>query len=261
MGNKQSRALRKSRNPAAAPQAASTSAPAVAQPTIPATTTAEPTAAPVTAADAVTTTDASQPASAPKKPHIYVVIHSMWGHIKTLADEIVAGIEAEGAKATLWRVDETLPKEVLEKMWAKSFEEIPPDDLTNADGFIFGFGTRYGAAPAQIKTFWDSTGQLWSKGALVGKFGAVFTSTATQHGGQEQTIATFVYHYVHHGILFVPLGYTNPLLNDNTEIIGGGPWGAGTLSNGDGSRQVSEKEKQIAKHQGQHFAKTVAKAL
>ncbi|KAJ3348032.1 hypothetical protein HDU83_001625 [Entophlyctis luteolus] len=197
------------------------------------------------------------------KPKVYVVIHSVWGHIKSLADAIVEGLEAQGVEATLWRVPETLPKEVLEKMWAKSFDDIPvikAEDLTNADGFIFGFGTRYGAASAQMKAFWDTTGGLWAKGALVGKYGACFTSSGTQHGGQETTIASFLSHYVHHGIVFVPLGYTTPLLNDNSELIGGGPWGAATISGGDGSRQVSDKEKQIAKHQGEHFAKILKKA-
>ncbi|KAJ3102635.1 hypothetical protein HK100_004339 [Physocladia obscura] len=143
-------------------------------------------------------------------------------------------------------------------MWAKTFDEIPVvsvDDLAAADGFIFGFGTRFGSPAAQVKAFWDATGALWASGALAGKYGGVFTSTGSQHGGQETTIQTFLSHYVHHGINFVPIGFAHPFLQDNSEIIGGSPWGAGTVAGGDGSRQVSDKEKAIAKFQGEQFAK------
>ncbi|KAJ3333948.1 hypothetical protein HDU76_000548 [Blyttiomyces sp. JEL0837] len=197
---------------------------------------------------------------APKK--VYVVIHSLWGHIRALGEQVVKGLKAEGVEATLYRIEETLPAEALGKMYAKTFDDIPvinPEQLTEPDGLIFGFGTRYGSAPAQVKAFWDKTGGLWAKGALVGKYGAVFTSTASQHGGQETTVMTFITHYVHHGIIFVPMGYTTPLINDNTEVVGGGPWGAGTVTNSDGSRQPSEKELQVAEHQGKHFAKTLNK--
>ncbi|KAJ1557012.1 hypothetical protein HK405_001109, partial [Cladochytrium tenue] len=119
--------------------------------------------------------------------------------------------------------------------------------------------TRYGTAPAQIKAFWDQTGGLWGAGALVGKYGAVFTSTGTQHGGQETTILTFLPHYVHHGINFVPLGYTASDVNNIEEVLGGGPWGAGVVTGGQGQRQASEKELAVAKHQGVHFAKTLNK--
>ncbi|KAJ1560100.1 hypothetical protein HK096_009997, partial [Nowakowskiella sp. JEL0078] len=124
-----------------------------------------------------------------------------------LAKSVAKGITEAGGEAKIFKVPETLSKEVLEKLHAKTVDlpEITPEILAEYDGFIFGFGTRYGAAPAQIKAFWDSTGQLWSKGALVGKFGGVFTSTATQHGGQETTILTFLTHYVHHGVIYVPI--------------------------------------------------------
>ncbi|KAJ3410240.1 hypothetical protein HDV05_004011 [Chytridiales sp. JEL 0842] len=192
---------------------------------------------------------------------VYVVIHSLWGHIKTLAEEIVKGLKTEeGIEVKLFRVAETLPAEVLGKMHAATFEDIPilePKDLTKADGFIFGFGTRYGNAPAQIKAFWDATGQMWAKGELVGKLGGVFTSTASQHGGQETTIASFISHYVHHGVIYVPLGFTDPTLFDLTEVVGGSPWGAGTIAAGDGSRKVTAKELTIAHTQGKNFAKTI----
>ncbi|KAJ3233789.1 hypothetical protein HDU78_006225 [Chytriomyces hyalinus] len=198
------------------------------------------------------------------KPVVYVVIHSLWGHIKTVAESVVEGLEAEGVEAKLFRVKETLPEEVLGKMYASAFDSIPvlePQDLVKADGFIFGFGTRFGAAPAQVKAFWDATGGLWATQALAGKYGGVFTSTGTQHGGQEITISSFISHYVHHGVLFVPLGYGTPLISGVDEVFGGGPWGAGTLSDGNGSRQVSQREKDIAKYQGESFAKTIKKTF
>ncbi|KAJ3289083.1 hypothetical protein HDU79_004322 [Rhizoclosmatium sp. JEL0117] len=196
----------------------------------------------------------------PAKPVVHVVIHSFWGHIKTLADEIVQGLESEGAEAKLFRVPETLPTEVLGKMHANAFEDIPvitPEELAKADGFLFGFGTRFGGAPAQVKAFWDSTGGLWATGALAGKFGGAFTSSGTQHGGQETTIASFISHYVHHGVIFVPLGFAPKGVSGVDEVSGGTPWGASTISGSDGSRQVSEREKGVAREQGVNFAKTL----
>ncbi|KAJ3061800.1 hypothetical protein HK102_008988 [Quaeritorhiza haematococci] len=198
------------------------------------------------------------------KPKIFVVIYSMYGHIKQLAEAVVKGIKASGvADVELYRVPETLPKEVLEKMHAAKFDDIPvlkPEDLTKADGFLFGIPTRYGLAPAQVKAFWDATGGLWATQALAGKYAGVFTSTASQHGGQETTILTFIPHLAHHGIIYVPLGYGHKGLNDNSQLVGGGPWGAGTITNSDGSRQPSAVELEISEHQGKRFAETLAKA-
>ncbi|RKO88679.1 NAD(P)H:quinone oxidoreductase, type IV [Blyttiomyces helicus] len=197
------------------------------------------------------------------KPKIFVVIYSMYGHIKTLSEAIVKGLKEEGVDATLYRVEETLPDSVLTKMYARKFDEIPvlaPEDLVKADGFLFGIPTRFGTPAAQVKTFWDATGKLWATGALVGKYAGVFTSTGGQHGGMETTIFTFLPHLAHHGIIYVPLGYQAPELHDQSEIIGGSPWGAGTIAGGDGSRKVSEKEIQIALTQGRTFAKTILKA-
>ncbi|RKO88678.1 flavo protein-like protein [Blyttiomyces helicus] len=148
-------------------------------------------------------------------------------------------------------------------MYAQKFDEIPvlaPEDLVKADGFLFGIPTRFGTPAAQVKTFWDATGKLWGTGALVGKYAGVFTSTGGQHGGMETTIFTFLPHLAHHGIIYVPLGYQAPELHDQSEIIGGSPWGAGAIAGGDGSRKVSEKEIQIALTQGRTFSKTVLKA-
>ncbi|KAI9098742.1 flavoprotein-like protein [Phlyctochytrium arcticum] len=196
------------------------------------------------------------------KPNVYVVIYSMYGHIKTLAEEIIKGLNESGVNATLYQVKETLPQEVLDKMHAAKLDipVLDPKDLANADAFLFGFPTRYGQAAAQMKAFWDATGGLWSAGALVGKYAGCFTSTASQHGGQETTIMTFIPHLVHHGIIFVPLGYQSKVLFDNSEVIGGSPWGAGTIANGDGSRQPSAKELEIANTQGKTFGATVLKA-
>ncbi|KAJ1550649.1 hypothetical protein HK096_005756 [Nowakowskiella sp. JEL0078] len=212
--------------------------------------------------------------SASKKVKIAVVIYSTYGHIEKvqlLSESIAKGAEEAGAEVKIFKVPETLSKEVLELLHAKSWSidlmalqvdlpEITPEILAEYDGFLFGLPTRYGAAPAQVKAFWDSTGGLWSKGALVGKYGGIFTSTATQHGGQETTPFTFITHYAHHGINFVPIGFSTPLLFDNSEVLGGSPWGAGTIANGDGSRQPHEKELAIAEHQGKHFTNIVIKA-
>ncbi|KAI8585085.1 NAD(P)H:quinone oxidoreductase, type IV [Geranomyces variabilis] len=198
------------------------------------------------------------------KPVVYVVIYSTWGHIKTMAEAVMKGLnEAGNVTASLYQVAETLPDGVLEKMHAARFPDIPvldPKDLTNADAFLFGIPTRYGVPAAQVKAFWDATGGLWATGALVGKYAGAFTSTASQHGGQETTIYTFLPHLVHHGMIFVPLGYQSKVLFDNSEVIGGSPWGAGTVANGDGSRQPSAKELEIAETQGKTFAATVARA-
>ncbi|KAJ3218050.1 hypothetical protein HDU67_006750 [Dinochytrium kinnereticum] len=196
-------------------------------------------------------------------PKIYVVIYSSWGHIKTLGEHLAKGAREAGAEVKIFRVPETLPEEVTAKMHMAKFDDIPvitPAELEEADGFLFGLPTRYGVPAGQIKTFWDSTGQLWMKQALAGKYAGCFTSTATQCGGQETTIMTMIPHFVHHGMIFVPFGYGHPNLHDNTEVHGGGPWGAGTIAGGDGSRQPHEKELAVAHAQGKKFAEILTKA-
>lgn len=127
-------------------------------------------------------------------------------------------------------------------------------DLAKADAIILGLPTRFGVACAQMKAFWDSTGGHWSKGALVGKIGSVFFSTATQAGGQETTALTWYTQFVHHGMLIAPIGYSNPKLFDMSAPHGGSPYGAGTLAGPDGSRQPSDLELDVAEHQGKHVA-------
>jgi NAD(P)H dehydrogenase (quinone) len=186
---------------------------------------------------------------------VYVIIYSTWGHLKQLADEVVRGLKESGVEATLYQVSETLPKEVTTKMHAATFDIpiIQASDLVNADAFIFGLPTRFGCPPAQIKQFWDSTGQLWFSQALRGKYAATFFSTANLGGGQESTALTFLPNLVHHGIIYVPLG-NHAVISDISEVHGGSFYGAGTIAAADGSRQPSAKEKELAYYQGTSFA-------
>ena len=158
---------------------------------------------------------------------------------------------------TLLRCAETLTDEVLAKMGAPP----PADDpiataelLKSFDGFMFGLSARFGILPTQMKTLIDSTGGLWQTGALVGKPAATFFSTANQAGGQETAAFTFVTQLTHHGMIFVPLGYTDPSMFNNSEVHGASPWGSGTIANGDGSRMPSELEKKLAVHHGKRLA-------
>ncbi|ODQ67338.1 flavo protein WrbA [Nadsonia fulvescens var. elongata DSM 6958] len=199
---------------------------------------------------------------------IAVVIYSTYGHIRQLAEAEVKGIQSTGNEAVLLQVPETLPDDVLAKIHAPGPDSSIPvitdaSDLVQYDGFLIGIPTRYGTFPAQFKTFWDSTGGLWATGALHGKYVGQFVSTGTLGGGQEVTIRNTLSNYVHHGLIYVPLGYANNFgqLANLEEVHGGSPWGAGTLAGGDGSRQPSALELEIATIQGSSFAQTVAKAL
>ncbi|KAF1992090.1 benzoquinone reductase [Aulographum hederae CBS 113979] len=199
-------------------------------------------------------------------PKIAIVFYSMYGHIKQLAEAEKKGIEAAGGSCDLFQVAETLPEEVLTKMHAppkdsniKTLEN--PKDLEAYDGFLFGIPTRYGNFPAQWKTFWDKTGGQWASGGYWGKYAGLFIGTGTMGGGQESTAIAAMSTLTHHGFIYVPLGYKTvfPLMADLSEVRGGSPWGAGTFSGADGSRQPSDKELQIATAQGEAFYKTVAK--
>ena len=180
----------------------------------------------------------------------------------------------KGVDAQLYQVPETLPKDVLEKMHAAKFDipVITPADLVKADGFLLGLPTRYGMAPAQVKTFWDATGGLWAKGELAGKYCGMFTSSGTQHGGnklfwrltragQESTVFTFLPVLAHHGMIYVPFGYSSGLVSDNSEVLGGSPWGASTIAGSDGSRQPNDKECGIAFEQGASFGIILNKVI
>ncbi|KAL7751681.1 hypothetical protein RI367_002680 [Sorochytrium milnesiophthora] len=200
-----------------------------------------------------------------RKAVIYVVIYSTYHHVYKLAQSIKEGVDASGvAEATIFRVAETLPQEVLTKMHAPPPPDVPvitAQDLPKADGILFGAPTRFGTFPTQMRALLDSCGQLWQTGALAGKPAGLFFSTASQHGGQETTAFTAIPFFAHLGMPFIPLGYASPHLFNFKEVHGGGPWGAGTIAGGDGSRQPSEAELDVAKTQGKNFAAVAAKLL
>jgi len=195
---------------------------------------------------------------------VAIIIYSMYGHIARMAEAEKAGVEAAGGTATIYQIPETLPQEVLTKMHAPpkaNYPVIEPSGLTKHDAFLFGIPTRYGNFPAQFKAFWDATGGLWASGALAGKYASVFVSTAGPGGGQESTIMNSLSTLTHHGIIYVPLGYStvSPMLANLEVVHGGSPWGAGTFAASDGSRMPNELEIQIATEQGSYFWKKVSK--
>jgi len=199
-------------------------------------------------------------------PKIAIVYYSMYGHIKQLALAEKKGIEAAGGTVDIYQLPETLPEEVLTKMYAPAKDaDIPiltdPAKLAEYDAFLFGIPTRFGNFPAQWKTFWDKTGSQWQTGGFWGKYAGLFVSTGTQGGGQESTAIAAMSTLAHHGIIYVPLGYktTFALLANNDEVRGGSPWGAGTFSSADGSRQPSAKELELAEAQGHAFYGAVSK--
>jgi NAD(P)H:quinone oxidoreductase type IV len=192
---------------------------------------------------------------------IQVVFYSMYGHIHKMAEAVAAGAREGGAEVALYQVAELMSDDQLEKAGAKAartaFADIPfaiPDQLADADAVIFGAPTRYGNMCAQMRNFLDQTGGLWMKGGLIGKVGSVFTSSATQHGGQETTITSFHSTLLHHGMVIVGVPYSEQRQMKIDEITGGSPYGASTITGGDGSRQPSENELAIARFQGKHVA-------
>lgn len=199
--------------------------------------------------------------------NVLIVYYSMYGHIHRMAEAVKEGASSvSGADVRICRVPETLPEEVLEKMGAletqKSLAHVPVckvDDLAAADAIIFGTPTRFGNMCGQMRQFLDATGGLWAKGALVGKVGSVFTSGATQHGGQESTILSFHFTLLHQGMVIVGLPYTFTGQMRIDEITGGSPYGASTIAGGDGKRMPSENELAAARFQGKHVAEIAAK--
>jgi NAD(P)H:quinone oxidoreductase type IV len=201
------------------------------------------------------------------KINVQIVFYSMYGHTCKMAEAVAEGArEVEDVEVSLYQVPELVPEEVLERGGAKAaraaFAHIPvakPEQLAEADAIIFGTPTRFGNMCAQMRNFLDQTGPLWMKGALIGKVGSVFTSTATQHGGQETTITSFHSTLLHHGMIIVGVPYSEQRLVNMSEITGGSPYGASTLAGGDGSRQPSENELAIARFQGRHVARIARK--
>ncbi|CAO3607546.1 unnamed protein product [Mucor hiemalis] len=194
------------------------------------------------------------------KPVVYIIIYSLYHHVYKLSLSVKQGLESKGVEVKLFQVPETLGDDILVKMQAPPKLDLPYitiDKLAEPDGIIFGFPTRFGTLPAQMKTFLDASGALWAKGALAGKFAATFFSTASQHGGQETTALTTLTYFAHHGMLYVPFGYANAALENNDEVTGGSAYGAGTISDGDGSRQPTENELGIAVNQGANFGDVI----
>lgn len=192
---------------------------------------------------------------------IQVIFYSSHGHIYQMAEAIMAGArEISDVEATLWQVPELMPDDALKthaKTARASFAQIPtvkPEQLAEADAIIFGTPTRFGNMCAQMRNFLDQTGGLWMKGALIGKVGSVFTSSATQHGGQESTILSFHTTLLHQGMVIVGVPYSEQRQMTISEITGGSPYGASTITGGDGARQPSENELAIARFQGRHVA-------
>jgi NAD(P)H:quinone oxidoreductase type IV len=198
---------------------------------------------------------------------VYVVFYSMYGHIYRMAEAIAEGArEVPDTQVTLFQVPELAPDDVLEKSGAKAaraaFANIPfikPEQLVDADAIIFGTPTRFGNMAAQMRNFLDQTGSLWLNGGLIGKVGSVFSSTASQHGGQETTITSFHTTLLHQGMIIVGAPYSEQRLLNMDEISGGTPYGATTITGGDGSRQPSENELGIARFQGRHVAQIAKK--
>ncbi len=200
---------------------------------------------------------------------VLIVYYSMYGHIHRMAEAVAAGVrEVPGAEAVLRRVPETLSAEVLAKMGAteaqKGMAHVPVctvEELAAADAIIFGSPTRFGNMCGQMRQFLDATGGLWAQGKLVGKAGSVFTSSGTQHGGQESTLLSFHITLLHHGMVVVGLPYSFQGQTTVGEIAGCSPYGASTIAGGDGSRLPSELELAGARYQGRHVAAIAAKLI
>ena len=195
---------------------------------------------------------------------VLVLYHSFYGHIEAMANAVAAGArEVPGAQVDVKRVPETMSDELFAKAGGKANQAAPvaqPAELANYDAIIFGTPTRFGNMTGQMRTFLDQTGALWMSGALVGKVGSVFVSSATQHGGQESTILTFHPTLLHQGMVIVGLPYAEQRQMGLDEIKGGSPYGASTIAGGQGERQPSEQELAMARYQGRHVT-TIATKL
>jgi NAD(P)H dehydrogenase (quinone) len=196
-------------------------------------------------------------------PKILVLYHSTYGHTEIMAEAVAEGArQVEGASVDVRRVPELVPEELARASGYKLDQAAPIatiDELAGYDAIIVGAGTRYGTAASQMRNFLDQTGPLWAKGALVGKVGAAFTSTATQHGGQETTLIGLIQTLLHHGMVVAGLPYAWQGQMRLDEVTGGSPYGASTITGGDGSRMPSENELDGARWQGRYVAETAKK--
>ncbi|TXL69852.1 NAD(P)H:quinone oxidoreductase [Vineibacter terrae] len=192
-------------------------------------------------------------------PKVLVLYYSSYGHIETMAQAVADGARQAGATVDIKRVPETAPLEVAKAAHFKLDQAAPVakvEDLANYDAIIIGTGTRFGRVSSQMASFLDQAGGLWARGALNGKVGGAFTSSATQHGGQETTLFSLITNLLHFGMVVVGLPYSFQGQMRLDEVTGGSPYGATTIAGGDGSRQPSENELAGARHQGELIAKT-----
>jgi NAD(P)H dehydrogenase (quinone) len=195
-------------------------------------------------------------------PKVLVLYYSSYGHIETMAEAIAEGARSAGAEVDIKRVPELVPEAVAKASHYKLDQAAPVariEDLANYDAIVVGAGTRFGRMGAQMANFLDQAGGLWARGALNGKVGAAFTSTATQHGGQETTLFSIITNLLHFGLVIVGLPYSHQGQMRLDEVVGGAPYGATTIAGGDGSRRPSETELAGARHQGELVARTAAK--
>ena len=193
---------------------------------------------------------------------VLVLYYSSYGHIETMAKAVAEGAVSAGATVDIKRVPETAPAEVVAAAHFKTDHDYPeaqPEELANYDAIIVGAPTRYGNMSSQMGSFWDRTGGLWFTGALIGKVGGAFSSSATQHGGNEATLLSVHKTLLHHGLVIVGLPYSFQGQMSNAEITGGSPYGATTIASGDGSRQPSSNELDGARFQGKHIAEIATK--
>ena len=196
------------------------------------------------------------------KPKVLVLYYSSYGHVEKLANALADGARDAGASVDIRRVAETVPDEAAKKNGFKTTQDAPlakVDELANYDAIAIGAPTRYGRIPAQMAAFLDQTGGLWASGALVGKIGTAFTSTATQHGGQEMTLMSIITNLLHFGMAVVGLPYSFKGQMTLDEISGGAPYGATTIAGGKGERQPSQNELDGARFQGRNLAEFAAR--
>lgn len=193
---------------------------------------------------------------------VLVLYYSAYGHIETMANAVAEGARSTGATVDVKRVPELVPEDVAKASYYKVDQAAPiakPDELADYDAIIVGAGTRYGTVASQMRNFLDQTGALWAQGKLVGKVASAFTASATQHGGQESTILGLIPTFLHHGMAYVGLPYAFQGQMGVEAVKGGSPYGASTITDGDGSRQPSEIELEAARYQGAHVAKIATK--
>ena len=193
---------------------------------------------------------------------VLVLYHSAYGHIEKMAEAVAEGAREAGVEVDIKRAPELVPEDVAKAAYFKLDQKAPVakiEDLVNYDAIVIGVGTRFGRMASQMANFLDQAGGLWAKGALHGKVGGAFTSTATQHGGQETTLFSVITNLLHFGMVIVGLDYGHAGQMTLDEITGGSPYGASTIAGGDGSRQPTENELKGARYQGRKVAETAIK--